>query len=216
MKLLKSHAKKVVALVDKGLVSGLGNPRPGEMCVEACVCYALGLPHGDDPKCVSPALRKLKITLNDYSWSTNSARAKGLRRLAVAQLGSNVIDDTAFARAVAEMTIRTVVPRALRHAASVHTVQEHKDKLEAAAVRCETAADAAAWNAAAAAAADAAGAAADDAAMSAGDAELATFAESVVQILIDLKAPGCKWLDLVPLKKITSRTTCVIGHTQWA
>ena len=40
-------AKRVLEVVDAGLSSGLGNPKPGEMCVEAAVCYALGLPHGD-------------------------------------------------------------------------------------------------------------------------------------------------------------------------
>jgi len=49
-----------------------------------------------------------------------------------------------------------------------------------------------------AAAADAAYAAAYAAA--AQDRVLADFAERVVQILIDMKAPGCQWLDLVPLE----------------
>lgn len=51
-----SIAKKVLEVVDAGLSSGVGNPIPGQMCVEAAVCYALGLPHGDDPACVSRAL----------------------------------------------------------------------------------------------------------------------------------------------------------------
>ena len=79
-------AAKVLATVDAGLSHGLGKAKPGFMCVEAAVCYALGLPHGDDPGCVSPAIRSLKITLNDRYWSSNEARAKGLRRLALAQL----------------------------------------------------------------------------------------------------------------------------------
>ena len=86
IEITEAHARKVLEVVDAGLVSGVGNPIPGQMCVEAAVCYALGLPHGDDPKCVSPALRSLKIRLNDSGWSSDEARAKGLRRLAVAQL----------------------------------------------------------------------------------------------------------------------------------
>src|SRR5258708_34821687 len=81
-------ARKVLEVVDVGLCKGVGNPVPGQMCVEAAVCFALGLPHGDNPECVSNALRQLKIRLNDVNWSSNEARAKGLRRLAVAQLGS--------------------------------------------------------------------------------------------------------------------------------
>src|SRR5690606_13425965 len=75
---------KLLGVVDAGLVDGVGEPEPGKMCVEAAVCYAMGLPHSDKPTCVSPALRALKIRLNDSSWSSNEARAKGLRRLAVA------------------------------------------------------------------------------------------------------------------------------------
>src|SRR5689334_17575355 len=81
-------AAKVLKTVDAGLVVGVGKPTPGQMCVEAAVCYALGLPHGDDPGSVSPSLRSLKIRLNDSGWSSKEARAAGLRRLALAQLGS--------------------------------------------------------------------------------------------------------------------------------
>ena len=89
------------------------------MCVEAAVCYALGLPHGDDPGCVAASVRLLKINLNDKQWESNDSRAKGLRRLGLAQLGSlGVIDDAEFARRVATMTIGTIVPRALLHAAA--------------------------------------------------------------------------------------------------
>ena len=131
------------------------------------------------------------------------------------------------------MTIRTVVPQALRVAAK--RVPSHATTLEAAALDCErlgdrasaqrardaaaayaadAAAAAAAYAAAAAAyaaayAADAAAAAADAAAYAAAadavaaaaaadaaDRVLEDYAERVVQILIDMQAPGCQWLDL--------------------
>jgi hypothetical protein len=67
-----------------------------------------------------------------------------------------------------------------------------------AAYAADAAADAAA--AAAAAAADAAYAyAAAAAAARTRDRVLAEYAEHVVQILIEMNAPGCQWLDLVPL-----------------
>jgi hypothetical protein len=106
------------------------------MCIEAAVCYALDLPHSDDPPCVSPAVRAVKIALNDSEWSSKAARAKGMRRLAVAQLGTkDVINDAEFAKKLAEKTIRLMVPRALRIVAPL--IPAHADKLEAAAVRCE-------------------------------------------------------------------------------
>jgi hypothetical protein len=224
-------AAKVLSVVDAGLVHGVGVPEPGKMCVEAAVCFALGLPHGDDPQCVSRAVRSLKIRLNDSKWSSDRARTQGLRRLAVAQLGTrDKIDDREFARRVAELAIRKYVPAALRAAASIQKSAEHRDSLLGAANKCEveptrqsarearaaaadaaaaaayaaaaaaayTAADAAAAAAYAAAAADAAADAADAAAAkkTARDKSLSDFAEEIVQILIDMKAPGAAFLGL--------------------
>jgi hypothetical protein len=128
---------KLLSTIDAGLVSGRGKPVPGEMCVEAAVCYALGLPHGDEPQCVSPALRSLNISLNDKNWASCLRRAAGLRRLAVAQLGSRgALDDKEFVCRVAENVIRRQVPLALRLAASL--VGDDGQPLLDAANRCES------------------------------------------------------------------------------
>jgi hypothetical protein len=217
-------ARKVLETVDAGLSSGVGNPIPGQMCVEAAVCYALGLPHFDDPQCVDPILRSLKIRLNDSKWSSREARAKGLRRLALIQLGSKGnLDGREFAKRLADLACQTSVPIALRAAASIHKDPAHKAALLEAANRCEAtpsreaaenakkiardadAAAAAAAAAYAAAAADAAAAyaaayaaasAAAYAAAYARDKILSDFAEGVVQILIEMKVPGAQWLPL--------------------
>jgi hypothetical protein len=248
MEITEGVARKVLETVDAGLVRGIGKPKPGQMCVEAAVCYAMGLPHGDEPSCVSPAIRALKIRLNDSAWSSNEARAQGMRRLALVQLGSaGAVDDEAFAKAVAKLAIQQCLPVALRAAASVQKDQKHVEALLKAAKVCEekgtksaaaNAADAAAnaanaayaaanaayaaanaaaayaaanaANAANAAYADAAAANAADAAANAAyaaanaayakkqarDTELGRFAEAVVQILVQMKAPGCQWLYL--------------------
>src|SRR5688572_14262353 len=82
-------AQKVLDVVDKGLCRGLGKPVPGKMCVEAAVCFAMGQPHGDEPDCVDYDLRSFKIDLNDSGgWKNDKARARGLRALAIAQLGT--------------------------------------------------------------------------------------------------------------------------------
>ena len=229
MQITQEVVTKLLSVVDVGLVSGMGNPIPGQMCVEAAVCYSLGLPHGDDPQCVAPSLRSLKIKLNDSRWSSTQARAKGLRRLAVIQLGSKGhLDEKEFARRCAELAIKTCVPTALRAAASINKDPKHKQAMLDAANRCEiegsrqsaedarqvaraayaaaaAAAYAAAYAAAAAAAyaAAAAAAAADAAAYAAAaaarDKILSDFAEGVVQILIDMDVPGCEWLPLTEL-----------------
>ena len=204
MQITKEIASKVLETVDAGLVKGLGQPIPGRMCVEAAVCFALGLPHSDEPSCVSPAIRALKIRLNDSEWSSDEARAKGMRRLALVQLGSaGVIDDNDFARRIAEMTVRKIVPIALRAAASIHPEQKHKDALELSAVNCETIKDSAYSAADSAYSADSAARSADSAARSAysaaRDQVLGAFAEEVVQVLVEMRAPGCQWLELAPL-----------------
>src|SRR5271166_6453816 len=112
-------AKKVIETVDAGLCSGLGKPIPGEMCVEAAVCYALGFPHGDEPICVSRALRMLKMRLNDSCWSSNAARASGLRKLSILQLGSNgELDDIAFVQRLVPLASAVAADAAADHAAN--------------------------------------------------------------------------------------------------
>ena len=204
----ESLARRVLEVVDAGLVPGMGAPEPGKMCVEAAVCFAMGLPHSDEPTCVAPVLRRLKIRLNDLRWSSNQARSKGLRRLAIAQLGSaGALYEKEFAKRCGRLAIQTCVPAALRAAASL-AEGERKERLLAEADLCErepteanaraakdaayAASDAAAQ--AAFATSDAAAYAADAAAYAAADRSLADFAEGVVQILIEMHAPGCQWL----------------------
>ncbi|AMV25463.1 hypothetical protein VT84_13780 [Gemmata sp. SH-PL17] len=153
-------ARKVTELVNCGLVSGVGVQEPGKMCVEAAVCFALGLPHGDDPPCVGAAVRAAKIALNDANgWLDNADRAKGMRRLAVAQLGSDQIDQARFAGMLAWLTIKRVLPRALRNAAKIHPIAEHQAALEASAKGCEESTTESAAESAASAARSAASAA---------------------------------------------------------
>jgi hypothetical protein len=181
----KAVARKILDVLKHGLVRGKGDPKPGEMCVEAAVCFAMGLPHSDEPPCVGSAVRSFKITLNDSHWSSDMARANGMRRIAIAQLGSNEIDQNVFVKELARLTIKKIVPIALRAAAKIHPEQKHKDAMEAAAVGCEekgsedaasAANDAASY--AASAASDAASYAASDAASAASYAANAANAAS--------------------------------------
>lgn len=172
----ESLARKVLETVDAGLCRGLGQPVPGHMCVEAAVCFAMGLPHSDEPTCVSGALRSFKIKLNDAPWSSNESRAKGMRRLAIAQLGTaGALDDIAFARSVALLAKKWGTSAAAEAAARA-----------AAAEAAEAAAEAA----------DAAPYAAEAAAAAARDSKLSECAEDVVYLLISLNAPGCEFLYL--------------------
>ncbi len=107
-------ALKILKTVDRGLTVGEGVPLPGRMCVEAAVCYALRMPHGDNPSCVGDDVRNLKIELNDQpDWGSKKARAEGLRKLAVAQLGSNKIDQGKFSDLFLLHVAQDVIPHIL-------------------------------------------------------------------------------------------------------
>jgi hypothetical protein len=102
-------------LVNQGVTDNVGYPVPGQMCIEALTCYALDLEHGDDPQCVDRALRRYKIVLNDADWSSNIARGKGMKRLAILQLGTNNNFNTQyFTEQLALRTINTIMPIVLR------------------------------------------------------------------------------------------------------
>ena len=127
----KEFVSKFDEIVARGFSCGLG-VRGGQMCVEAAVCAALDLPHGDYPECVEPAVRLFKVKLNDSNWTTRRARAEGLRDLGIAQVGSKgVVDGMEFARRVEERTIREIIPALLREGFP------NNDKYLKAAARCE-------------------------------------------------------------------------------
>lgn len=119
-------AKRVLRVVNKGLTEGVGSPVPGEMCVEAAVCYAMGQNHGDDPKCVAEVLRSFKIQVNDSSeWNSDKSRANGLRRLAVIQLGTKgKLTAPAFNKAASMAMLQGTFKRAL------HTRLKERDRTD--------------------------------------------------------------------------------------
>ena len=108
-RLTKSIAIKIKETVECGLSSGLGKQIPGQMCIEAAVCYAYGLPHGDNPPCVGSAVRRFKIRLNDSNWSSNKARAEGMIEISIAQLNSNKLDQVEFAKRITLKTINVII-----------------------------------------------------------------------------------------------------------
>ena len=158
--------RKLLATVDAGLTAGLGVPTPGKMCVEAAIAFALGEPHSDGPTCVHPVVRAGKIALNDCAWSSDLARAKGLRRVAIAQLGSTEIDYVKYVTLLAQYTHNEIVPLA---AESAKTAAEYAESAESAA---------------------------QYAAQSDRDAALRLSADLMVRALKECGSPGCAWLWL--------------------
>ena len=212
--------RKLLATVDAGLTAGVGVPEPGKMCVEAAIAFALGEPHSDGPTCVHPVVRAGKIALNDCAWSSDLARAQGLRRVAIAQLGSTKIDYVKYVTLLAQYTHDEIVPLA---AESAKTAAEYAESAESAAqYAAKTAAQYAAQSAKAARSAQTAEYAAQSAAESAQtaqyaaqsakaaryaktaqyaaqsdrDAALRLSADLMVRALKECGSPGCAWLWL--------------------
>ena len=105
---------KIDAILERGLCRGIG-ARHGVMCIEAALCAALDLPHGDNPECVAKAVRTFEIGLNDAEWSSPIARAKGLRDVGIAQLGSKgVVDNVQFITRLSRKIIRRLIPALFR------------------------------------------------------------------------------------------------------
>ena len=195
--------RKLLATVDAGLTAGVGVPEPGKMCVEAAIAFALGEPHSDGPTCVHPVVRAGKIALNDCAWSSDLARAKGLRRVAIAQLGSTKIDYVKYVTLLAQYTHDEIVPLA---AESAKTAAEYAESAESAAQYAaktaaeyaESAAESAQTAQYAAQSAKAARYAktAQYAAQSDRDAALRLSADLMVRALKECGSPGCAWLWL--------------------
>ena len=174
-------------ILERGLCAGIGN-RDGQMCIEAAICASLDLPHGDNPSCVDPAVRAFKIRLNDNRWSSPEARAKGLRELGIAQVGSKgKIKSNEFSTLVSIKTVNTLLPPLFeeifpKNAACLKAVKKCQEvtTLDAARAAAGAAEDAAR---AAGAAAWAAGAAAWAAAGAAGAIEIEWQKQRFIKLL---------------------------------
>ncbi len=208
----REHAEKILKLLSYGLPFGNSTePVLGGMCVEAVVCHALGEPHGDTPSCVGGAVRSAKIRLNDSPWSSDTARAEGMKRIAIAQLGSDTINQIKFKAIINEKVIRRIIPMVFRKKAN-NSTPDYADRLEQAALACEKFGNS-----------DAARRAYDVAFMHSnerrvieavchfspmlgvywasetlGDTALIEGAKIIEEALIELECPGVQFLDLIP------------------
>lgn len=116
------NVAKYNSLLDLGLSYGLGDYSDiGRVCIEGAVCLALGDELHDKPQCVTPVIQSFKISLNDSGWASPAARASGLRKLGIAQLGSRgVIDDKVLVDTVLLRVWREMLPKAIAECVTVH------------------------------------------------------------------------------------------------
>lgn len=111
VKIEEKHVKKLSSVINRGLSYGVGHPVPGQMCVEAAICYVFGEMHDDHPKCVNEHVTELSITLNDcYHRLSKRKRAEILKPFAIAQLGT---DSPAFCQDTFDKHVFKIVKEAL-------------------------------------------------------------------------------------------------------
>src|SRR5262245_46412083 len=97
MNITKTLIDKVLNIITGGLTKGAGDMR-NTVCVQQAVSKACGkTEYGDHPTfCVAQETVGFGIGMNDRLWSSQQARADGMRRFAVAELGSNKVDCRGF------------------------------------------------------------------------------------------------------------------------
>jgi hypothetical protein len=105
---------KFAAALTGGLCGELGE-REGRMSIMAAVSKALDLPHGEQPDCVSHAVRWYTMALGcSPRWVSAQSRAAGLRNLGIAGIGSRGISDGLFSEQITKRTIQILIPKLFR------------------------------------------------------------------------------------------------------
>lgn len=129
----------------------------------------------ENPICVGKAVRAFKIALNDSVWSSNEVRANGMRKIAIAQLGSDKIDQIVFVEKIVLKNINIVLAKLFSDLGF-----EKEAKACAKAKTLKEAIDAA-----------------DSAAKyaSAADKYLIMAADTCFDVLKEMKSPGCEFVD---------------------
>lgn len=82
--------QNLLGYVKKGFCNGAGEVSDGQFCVQQAVNMATTMEAetSDGPNCVHKEFNCLGINLNDMEWRGPKTRAKGLKRLAVAEMGT--------------------------------------------------------------------------------------------------------------------------------
>lgn len=171
---------RIQYVVGKGLSCGLGDRALGKMCVEAAICYSLGLPHNDNPECVYDDLRHIKININDEPWSNKQVRAKGMVRAAIAQLGtaatmtrSQLVEMEEYIEEEYEARLKKYISRNWMNNVAIYTISQSLY------VRNDIKRPSKVY-----------------------DIVLSTLSEIFVEACIMIETPGSKFLEGVPISKL--------------
>ncbi len=159
--LTPEQAKSVLAAIDFGIAGSAIHEIDRHLTVNEAIRFGLGMAEYLEseytesefltadfqqhdppaPACISPALLHLLGTLGKGHWSSNAARAAGMRRLVLACLNSAAYDSGilrfTLGESLATYAVGKALPKALRAAASQPIHPVHRDGLMYAAAFCE-------------------------------------------------------------------------------
>lgn len=117
----------ILAAIDAGIIAEAGTYVPGNMPVEDAIRYGFGDEEESEVSRAGGEGGRFLAMLGGSPWSSNSARAAGLRKLAIAQLGSadfdddaTKIDQAAIMSFIAEKTTKRIIPFALADLSHYH------------------------------------------------------------------------------------------------
>jgi len=105
MKITEAIINKLKEIIDGGLCHGPGTMLgKGTFCVQQAVTAATKEGHDDRPECVNSTVRALGIQMNDKLGhnTLKLARSRILRRFAVAELGSDTLNENECQQRVVE------------------------------------------------------------------------------------------------------------------
>lgn len=198
-------------ILERGLCSGVGSPY-GQMCVEAAITQAMGLPFNDEPECVTKIIRLFKIEINDKDWSSPQARAKALRNIGIAQIGTKgIVNGQEFLIKLTSKIIQVLIPSLFKdilpnqfiglvNQCEINPTQYNCGKLAQVALAADYAANAADYAAAKVAHAAAQVAQVAQAAANAAnniinqDKYLILCVDLALEVLRELGSPGCEYV----------------------
>ncbi len=94
----------ILAKIDIGLIAGSGKSGFGQMCIEDTIDK---ITNKSD---IGEVVKKFITKINDANWLNEYSRAAGMRKIAIAQLGSVCINQDKFTKYIIVQTIKRILP----------------------------------------------------------------------------------------------------------
>lgn len=105
----ETQRQQLEEIFAKGLSRGLGS-EDKQTCVEGAISLVMHGSLSDSPPCVASEDRTWAIFVNDALWASPEARAKALLPIALAQIGTEGTDRTAWVLAITLGNVQRVFP----------------------------------------------------------------------------------------------------------